>query len=352
MADTTLTNKVRNPRDLNQWMDIWTATVKDDKSYIISPSGNWNISADNLGQIPVNKISPVNFQDNIEGTEKNYTTTNVTITSEPVDDNLGLSGGVALTKTDGSINERPFDNKLDSYLNGKGEFVSLPSYSLTGATDTSNTSNVKVTLNKNNEVASDIIINGSGKITTTYNSNIITLNLAQNSIGTNELADKSVTVNKIDWDSNTAITSKIKQKIGINSSTNDGMVSATNGNSNNQKAWATDNNGNPNWRSGKVTVKEQNIELIKYATNFIRGFYDGGPINDSFVPSPSSVPEEPTNLTGTGSSYLFLINGTLGASDADYKMVFNTQKALYEDNDLSPHLNITENNVTKNVVYE
>ena len=40
MADTTLTNKVRNPRDLNQWMNIWTATVKDDMSYIISPSEN------------------------------------------------------------------------------------------------------------------------------------------------------------------------------------------------------------------------------------------------------------------------------------------------------------------------
>ena len=180
MAETTLTNKVRNPRNLSQWMDIWTATVNENNSYVISPSGNWNISADNLGQIPVNKISSVTFQNNVDGTEKNYTTTNVTITSEPVDDNLGLSGGVALTNADGSISERPFDNNLDSYLSGKGTFVSLPSYSLIGATDTSN---VKIILNKNNEAVSNIIINGSGKITTTYNSNTKTVTITVGSLG-------------------------------------------------------------------------------------------------------------------------------------------------------------------------
>lgn len=260
MAETTLTNKVRNPRNLSQWMDIWTATVDENNSYVINPSRNWNISADNLGQIPadklgqipVDKISPVNFQDNVEGTEKNYTTTNVTITSEPTNDNLGLSGGVALTKKDGSITERPFDDKLDSYLSGKGTFVSLPSYSLTGAADSSN---VKLTLNKDTDAVSNIIINGNGKITTTYSNTTITLNLAKNSVGTNELADKSVTVNKIDWDSvdpndsNNTMAKIIKDTIDINSAANSGIVPATGGDTAAGKIWAADSTGEPGWNN-------------------------------------------------------------------------------------------------------
>ena len=370
MAETktaTLTHKVRNPQNLDEWLNIWTATAittvdgnNTIYNYEITPSANWNISADNLGEIPVNKVTPTNFYNNEE--QKNYTITNVTITSEPTNNDLGLTGNtVAIINEDGSLKESSgqFDDSETSYFNGKGKFVALPSYSLTGAVD--NTSDVKVTLNKDTNAVSNIIINGSGKITTTYDNNTITLNLAENSVGTNELQDNSITPGKINWnyadntdpDNPITMASKIKQTININSSTNDGIVSATNGNA--QKTWATNNNGEPDWRLGKVTVKEQNIELIKYVRNFIRGFYDGGPISTSFIPSPSGVPEEPTNLTGTGSSYLFLINGTLGASDADYKMVFNTQKALYEDddnNDWSTRLNATENNVTKNVTYE
>lgn len=371
MAETktaTLTHKVRNPQDLDTWLNIWEAKVsanydennnRSGEVITITPSTNWNISADNLGQIPANKlgqipvdkISSVNFQDNVEGTEKNYTTTNVTITSEPTSDNLGLNGGVALTNKDGSITERPFDSNSDSYLSGEGKFVSLPSYSLTGATDTSNISNVKIILNKNNEAISNsnIIINGSGKITTTYNNNTITLNLAKDSVGTNELADKSVTVNKIDWDSNTAITSKIKQKIGINSSTNDGMVSATNGNNNKQKSWATDNNGNPTWRSGKVTVKEQNVTLVKDVTSFIKGFH-------STTVSPSSL----YRIYGSddylqGASFLLWLNEGNTTDPADYRIVFRDETALASNSDETnprTRLEITENNVTKNVVYE
>lgn len=346
MAETTLTNKVRNPRNLSQWMDIWTATVDENNSYVINPSRNWNISADNLsqipadklGQIPVNKISSVNFQDNVEGTEKNYTTTNVTITSEPIDDNLGLSGGVALTNTDGSISERPFNNDSNSYLNGTGTFVSLPSYSLTGATDASN---VKLTLNKNNEAISDsnIIINGSGKITTTYNNNTIMLNLAENSVGTNELVDKSVTVNKIDWDSNDTITSKIKQKIGINSFTNDGIVFATNGNT--QKSWATDNNGNPTWRSGKVTIQDKKINNTN--DSFLGGFIEDPITWTSYKKwEDGSVEQYPEMYL----KHSFLAESYFTPTPDDYIIVFRSTNAL-----TNSKLENNETNTSYDVVY-
>ena len=367
----TLTHKVRNPQNLDKWLDIWTATTietvdGDDiiYNYKITPSANWNISADNLsqipadklGQIPVNKISSVNFQNNIGGTEKNYTTTNVTITSEPVDDNLGLRGGVALTKTDGSISERPFDNESDSYLNGKGTFISLPSYSLTGATDASN---VKLTLNKNNEAISDsnIIINGSGKITTTYNNSTITLDLAQNSVGTNELQDNSVgtselqnnsvTPEKIDWDyeDNTdpnnpiTMTSKIKQIIDINSFTNDGIVPATNGDM--QLSWATDNSGNPAWRSGQITIQDKKISNTN--DSFLGGFIED-PVSWSSYKGweDGSIEQYPEMYL----KHSFLAGSHLTSTPNDYIIVFRSTNAL-----TNSKLENNETNTSYDVVY-
>lgn len=45
-----LNNKVRNPRDLSQWLDIWSADITNNKDnetnnyiYTIIPSTNWKI---------------------------------------------------------------------------------------------------------------------------------------------------------------------------------------------------------------------------------------------------------------------------------------------------------------------
>lgn len=39
-----LTHKLRNPKDLTKWLNIWTANVTDASTYTISPSSQWVIS--------------------------------------------------------------------------------------------------------------------------------------------------------------------------------------------------------------------------------------------------------------------------------------------------------------------
>lgn len=55
MAKTTLTHKLRNPKDYNSWMDIWTATVSNDDSnnYTITPSKKWKFSIENLTDLHI-----------------------------------------------------------------------------------------------------------------------------------------------------------------------------------------------------------------------------------------------------------------------------------------------------------
>ncbi len=51
---TTLTHKVRNPRKLENWLDIWTASVTGDDTYTITPSQNWSIPVTNIRDISSN----------------------------------------------------------------------------------------------------------------------------------------------------------------------------------------------------------------------------------------------------------------------------------------------------------
>lgn len=125
MAETitktaTLTHKVRNPQDLGSWLDIWTATVsanfsennaRTNETIVITPSNNWQITADKLGTIPVTKIVDTND------------TYNVT-TSSPI-------GSNALIKTDGDGNlvagpTAPASNGNATYfLNQKGQWAQV-----------------------------------------------------------------------------------------------------------------------------------------------------------------------------------------------------------------------------------
>ena len=43
MATTTLTHKIRNPKQLSNWLELWTANIEDANNYIITPSDNWDL---------------------------------------------------------------------------------------------------------------------------------------------------------------------------------------------------------------------------------------------------------------------------------------------------------------------
>lgn len=40
-ANTQLYNKIRNPKDLSKWLDIWHIDITDADTYKIYPSDNW-----------------------------------------------------------------------------------------------------------------------------------------------------------------------------------------------------------------------------------------------------------------------------------------------------------------------
>lgn len=44
MANTQLNNKVRNPKNLSEWLDIYNIDITDGNNYTITPSSHWDFS--------------------------------------------------------------------------------------------------------------------------------------------------------------------------------------------------------------------------------------------------------------------------------------------------------------------
>lgn len=120
MADqktATLTHKVRNPQNINEWLDIWNAEVKADfegnnrtnEQITIRPTSNWKIPISNL-------INESGSDDTLPG-------------SIAADHIKGLNGNV-LVKTDsnGKVNNGPQINENGNtlkVLNEKGNWSEL-----------------------------------------------------------------------------------------------------------------------------------------------------------------------------------------------------------------------------------
>lgn len=290
MADTTLTHKLRNPKSYNQWMDIWTATVHDPESqgaspkYEITPSENWKISPNVLDEIPVNKIESVTSTETIGGETKNYTTTNVTIKSEPVNDTLGLNGNsIAITNTDGSIKEGAQINSSNNtkVLDGTGNWVAgygksilrgqlygdvsngkasqanivLTQNKLNDETDHTNTIRIAATkadpTDPNTRIPNKIKFEIASNVGPVNTQDILYVNL--DPLETEDIANEAITPNKIDWGDPTnptdPMSENLRTSIGLNSSTNNGIVPATGGTDNVGKMWSVGSNGEPNWNN-------------------------------------------------------------------------------------------------------
>lgn len=260
MGNTTLTHKLRNPKDLSKWLDIWTADVANANNYTITPSEHWEIPAN---QIIDHSYTPEPTQDNPNPdpiTEKNTTIENPE------------GGHIAITNSDGSIREGaaidPENGSSTKFLNEKGNWVyddnyllRTQSFSLEG--ETLGGALLFSTMRNNQTVTSNsipIIGASDGPIVTTAATlqggyPCIYIKIKNKSIKKIMLADNIITPEKIDWDyeddtdPNNPVTmaSTIKDNIGLNSSTNDGIVPATGGASAAGKIWSADAEGNPGW---------------------------------------------------------------------------------------------------------
>ena len=118
--DVTLTHKIRNPKDVSQWIEDWTATVHKDENdnitYKIQPSENW--------KIPVNQIIDSDSGMKVVDTENEiYDFQNNEIPYENKlaifkDHNTIISSPTTFNYSNGSINK---------FLNEKGEWIQLKS---------------------------------------------------------------------------------------------------------------------------------------------------------------------------------------------------------------------------------
>ena len=192
--EATLTHKVRNPQDLNSWLDIWTATVSADfgennartnETIVIEPSNNWQIQADKLGTIPVTKIVDIN---NIH---------NVTTLSS-IEPNV-------LTKTDGNGNLvagptiSTSDEDTTQFLNQKGVWADVnPPFTVDLE---------KITVNNQEEPTPNaefkvgnksVIVKPQGKLAFSSVVNNKTINLSLGPIGTEDIKEKTIKLGNLD----------------------------------------------------------------------------------------------------------------------------------------------------------
>lgn len=238
-----VTNKIRNPKTWT-WMDIWSAEAIDGNNYTITPSQNWKISADNLLNIPVNKIE--SFTDTSGNPQ--LTTHNVTIT-DPDGNEYPQGNHIAITTDKGNITEgaeikNTGEGDTNKFLNQEGRWTSPthPEYSLNvalpGNLDTmTGATTVPIVLKKDN-----VAISNSGFNLKAQERDPIRFNIDTNDI----------TISILPNDANT-----------------DGVV--WKGAEYPNKVWKTDGSGVPAWRdeaSSTDTWQKNKIQQDGYVQGF------------------------------------------------------------------------------------
>lgn len=316
----TLTHKVRNPQNLDSWLDIWSADVSADfdennnrtnETVVITPSSNWEIPADKLtGTVPVTQISNVTSPvPTPEDPNKTETQKNVSII-EPEGNHI------AITNENGSISEGPAissEGNAAKFLNEQGQWITISTdYDLKMFVGNSpagyNFGNyegyLKLINNTNNE--EDIVYFGTDSPielssvpavpgSTAYGN--LNFSLKQKGITANYIADDTITLDNLDLttlndpdDSSSGIKFKlpaenianipatqitnldtaINSMVDINTKDSAGIVAA--GINHGLEVWLTDSWGNPGWAKITKDHMGNNLELNeKLKDNSISG---------------------------------------------------------------------------------
>ena len=345
----TLTHKVRNPQNLDEWLDIWEAKVsaeydesnnRSNEVVTITPSNNWKIPTDK--GITTDENNKVIHSNNITGgtvgSSENTTGSSLSIPYITYDNqghitaagmhthNITISSEIQMENT-ATEGQDPNNQNVIIRTNENGYLIPGP------IIDSNNGSSIKFLNEKGEWVNSNYILSAS-KI-----NNIVHITLKENGDPNYHGYIKFTSNEGISIDS--TVNNQINIVANTNAKDQAGIVTA--GDGNNQKAWATDNNGNPAWRTGQVTVKKQNIILVKDATNFIKGFYST-PLTSEYALSSYEYLQ--------GASYLIQISEN--TTPTDYKIVFRDEMALASSsNETNPRtrLEITETDVVKDVIY-
>lgn len=299
MAETQLTHKLRNPKSYNDWMNIWTSHINDDKTYKIYPSSNW--------EIPINQL--VSKTENGENTSlPKAVIDKIYIPVNQIEDTDSIHN-VTISK--------PITENTIAKIDGNGNLVSGPTINATATTKF---------LNENGQW----VENGY-----TLSSNGTTVKLTK--------SDNSNTNVQFTSGTGISVTGDVANQINIKANTNAknqaGIVTAS-GTNNNQKAWATNNNGDPTWRSGKVTIQDKKISNIN--DSFLGGFIED-PISWTNYQAWKDGTTEQYPETYLKHSFLAESSSYSWSTPDDYIIVFKSNNALTNSN--------LENNGTNSSYY-
>lgn len=379
MAETTkktatLTHKVRNPQNLDTWLNIWTAEVsadydennsRDNETEIvaITPSEKWKIPINNLNSPTNGEGDPTQFLNQqgewVNPTASIMTDKGIIITDDnKIGHSNNITAGIAgnTSNTKGSILHIPC---ITYDAQGHITNVTMSQHTVTiqassivtdipidKVTAGQSNSNVIIKTDENghlipgptiiNAAATTKFLNQNGQWVEsgyTLSSNGTTVKLTKSDISNaGNVQFTSGTGISVTGDTN----NQINIKANDNTKNQKGIVAA--GNGNNQKAWATNNNGDPTWRSGKVTIQDKKISNIN--DSFLGGF----------IEDPISWSNYQMWENGTTEQYpemylkhSFLAESSYSPTPDDYIIVFKSNNALTNSN--------LENNGTNSSYY-
>ncbi len=258
----TLTHKVRNPQNLDNWLDIWETKVtadfngdnsdeRDDSSekIIITPSKDWQIPTKNLIESTDDNNKKISFPGTIEA-EKiiNLPTNHILITN---------GNGAIVTDTEHFI--IPANNRSQTlFLNEQGDWTDV-GYNLSIEEDSDAQSlsaigfqsysyNLKLTQNGNEDKEDVINIQLNNPIYSVFtekNNNDKTpssLSLSVENIMDKDIAaGAGISVSKLDSEAQTAVNN--------NKTIDEENKTVSYNLSNASKVWATDKDGKPSWQN-------------------------------------------------------------------------------------------------------
>jgi len=327
-------HKIRNPKDLRQWLELWTADVTSGTSYIITPSNSW--------QIPVSRI----IQDN--------TTVNVTTTSSTGSTNhIAVFGSNSGELTNGpALDGTPESNR---FLRSDGSWTDITGYQydLNVGTASSNSTDIYLRFKENSNNSGNFINKDSIKIETTNPIKLsadtstqkisLTLdkltndNIADNAgISGSKIANNSITSDKLVSGISIPVD---PDNIALNGTTNNGVV--LKGEGHGSSFWGTDPSGSPSWQSisnntdldttirSKINTSTTNGVVLK--SDGVSNKVWGVEYRDLNSLSPQANPEPAwVSIAGTIKDYEINPAGILN----DTVFATSIQNSEYNDNKL------------------